>query len=167
MDFFIFWFFEISDCLHWLGGSFWYNLKNENGRKKASILKCLKKYYYCARIFVPTTFMFGSPLLRPRERHTQNNWKVNFAKALGHQIILQLLLLYPSTRKFSIFAQILFFWKARGGTLKYFDFFGKARRGTLKYFGFFGKTFRGTLKYWKENNEKMFKGSKEKMKRIY
>ena len=47
----------------------------------------------------PTTFMFGSPFLRPCERHTQNNWKLNFAQALVHQNILLLSLLYPDLIK--------------------------------------------------------------------
>ena len=33
----------------------------------------------------PKTFMFGSPFLRPCERYTQNNWKVDFTQALVHQ----------------------------------------------------------------------------------
>ena len=41
----------------------------------------------------PKTFMFGSPFLRPCERYTQNNWKVDFTQALVHQS--KRLLLYP------------------------------------------------------------------------
>ena len=44
-------------------------------------------------ICFPTTFMFGSPFLRPRKRHTQNSWKNDFDRAPAHQIILLLLLL--------------------------------------------------------------------------
>ena len=55
----------------------------------------LTAFNYYLMFFFPTTFMFGSPFLRLRERYTQNNWKIDFARAPVHQTILLLVLLYP------------------------------------------------------------------------
>ena len=66
--------------------------------------------------------MFGSPFLRPCERHTQNNWKIIFARAPVHQsilLLLLLLLLYPERRmsswprRMSSWPRRMFSWPRR------------------------------------------------------